>query len=96
MAEGSFPRADFVHTANVIRSGSHEVVRAILSNNRNIILAALDFAAADLLRAKEWDAVLDALDQVLAGDHEALDLPMPIYQAAYDRLAARRDLEAEG
>lgn len=35
---------DFQHTADLLRSGNDALVDATLSNNRNIILAALDIA----------------------------------------------------
>jgi len=40
-----FSKEDFAHTAELLRSDNEAVVRATLSNNINIILAALDKAA---------------------------------------------------
>lgn len=40
-----FDSDDFAHTAMLLRSGHDGVVSATLSNNLNIILAALDFAS---------------------------------------------------
>lgn len=42
---GGFDQADFAHTAELLRSGSDKMRDATLSNNFNIILAALDIAA---------------------------------------------------
>ena len=42
---GGFPRDDFTHTANLLRSGDEAVIKATLSNNLNVIIAALDRAA---------------------------------------------------
>jgi hypothetical protein len=41
----SFDREDYEHTAKLLRSGNQKVVDAALSNNFNIILAALDTCA---------------------------------------------------
>lgn len=40
-----FSSEDFAHTATLLRSGREALVSATLSNNFNIILAALDFAS---------------------------------------------------
>lgn len=42
MADDTFDRAEYEHTAALLRSGDEAVVNAALSNNYNIILAALD------------------------------------------------------
>lgn len=38
----TFDQEDYAHTAELLRSGDDAVVKAALSNNLNIILAALD------------------------------------------------------
>jgi hypothetical protein len=83
-----FPAKDYTYTAYKLRHSSDAVVKAVLSNNINIILAALDIAAGSGMRKREWEAIFDALNRVLAGEHdEASDLPMDAYQRAYDKLA---------
>lgn len=42
----TFQRDEYEHTAKMLRSDSEQIVRAVLSNNYNIILAALEHAAA--------------------------------------------------
>jgi len=40
----AFPADDFSHTAHLFRGSDEKVLRATLSNNLNIIIAALDIA----------------------------------------------------
>lgn len=51
----SFTAEEFRHTAECLRSENDAIVKAVASNNLNIILAALDQAAAapDMLDALE-------------------------------------------
>src|ERR1700693_2861653 len=63
----SFDREDYEHTAKLLRSGNQKVVDAALSNNFNIILAALDAAAklqpSRVVATKESEGfVVPALD----------------------------------
>lgn len=59
---------DFGWTAKLLRSGDERIVRATLSNNLNVILAALDRAAAAPNLFDALKAIVDQLDSEEMGE----------------------------
>lgn len=68
-----FERDDYEHTAKLLRSGDDKIVRATLSNNFNIILAALDKCSGTINRP-DWFKVLGETSGARPDDNELTEV----------------------
>jgi len=81
---GGFSASDFAYTAHLLRSDDDAVVSATLSNNINIILAALDVVPHLAAQNRIWSSHYDI---VKAGEDEACERVTTL-QAAVDGFLA--------
>ena len=79
-----FERYDYEHTAKLLRSDNDATVRATLSNNINIIIAALDLAASNSCCTPTADMV-DAVNawNIIAGDGAIYWIRLSLWLAAF-------------